>query len=97
MVDLVVKKSKPAEVYFPSKVVFPKTGEFTLRCSNCNSYNFKIHVLPKPQVGGAKITELVCTVCLKWCALDDSAMLQAAGKARPKKRSKNNGSHSTKI
>jgi len=86
MLDIIIKNSKPAEVKFPSKIVFPRSGEMTLRCSNCNSYNFKIHVLPKPAIGGCKITELVCTVCLKWCVLDDSAMLQASGKAHPKKR-----------
>ncbi len=97
MTDVIIKPEKPAEVYFPSKVVFPKTGEFTLRCGNCNSYNFKIHVLPKPHYGSCKVTELVCTVCLKWCVLDDSSMVQAVGKAHPKKRSNGNGNHSTKI
>ena len=86
-IDIISKPSKPAEPYFPAKVVFPRTGEYTLQCGKCSSMNFKIHVKPN-QFGLSRVTELICIICLSTCDLDQNSMLQANGKKKPKKRSK---------
>ena len=83
MTDIIVKPDKPAEVYFPSKMIWPRSGEITLRCGNCQSYNFKVHI-KATKFKQARMTELVCTVCLKWYTVNDKSMLEGGGNIKTK-------------
>ena len=85
MTDIFIKPDKPAEVYFPAMMVWPRTGDYTLRCGNCQSYNFKVHIKPS-KYQQAQVTELICTVCLKCYPLDDKSMVAGGGGLKSKER-----------
>ena len=83
MNDIIIKPSISAEMPIPAIKVYPHAGDLEMRCGNCASMRFRIHVKRNSiKVGGCRITEFVCDVCYKYIQVDMHGIVQGHGKSR---------------
>lgn len=64
----------------PNKQIFPNTGDFPMDCGNCGWRSWAVHVTPLPELGTARVSEVVCTRCLRHFRLDDQGCLEKGGR-----------------
>lgn len=63
----------------PNKAVFPSHGDLYLRCGNCGSQQFKVHVQPMGRES-ARLSFVECAKCLRTRPIDEEGFIEAAGK-----------------
>ena len=64
--------------------IFPSHGDLYLRCGDCGSMNFKLHVKPSPMLDEAHVTASECSVCKKVRHIDSKGFLEGVGKITAK-------------
>ena len=52
------------------RAVYPSNGDVHMRCGNCGTTDFTAHLKPG-QLGAAKLTNLVCSLCGKIFPFND--------------------------
>lgn len=60
--------------------VFPSHGELYLRCGECGSMEFKVHVKPSPKLDEAHTTATECSKCKKVRKIDPRGFIEGSGK-----------------
>lgn len=77
-------------------MIVPSGDDLTLRCGNCGSMDFLIHVLPLPPSGDyARLTAIVCDRCKKYRKVDEHGVLESIRdqSERESLKGKGNGRH----